>query len=49
MERGEIIIYRSQEGDLKVDVLIRDESVWLTQYQIAYLFQTDRSSVTKHI
>lgn len=49
MEKGEIIIYKSISGDIKIDVLMKDDSVWLNQYQIAELFQTDRTSITKHL
>jgi death-on-curing family protein len=46
--KGEITIYKDKEGpELKVQ--IQDQSVWLTQAQISELFQTDRSSITKHI
>jgi hypothetical protein len=50
MERkGEILIYQSPGGTTKVDVRLEDETVWLNQYQLAELFQTDRSSITRHI
>jgi len=47
--RGEILIYQSPGGITKIDVKLQDETVWLNQYQLADLFQTDRSSITKHI
>ena len=49
MKNGEILIYRSPQGNTKIDVRLQDETVWLNQYQIADLFQTDRTSITKHI
>ncbi len=49
MKNGELIIYRSPEGNTKIDVRLQDETIWLSQYQIADLFQTDRTSITKHI
>jgi hypothetical protein len=46
---GEIILYQSEDGKSTIDVHLKDETVWLTQKQIAELFETDRSVVTKHI
>ena len=48
-QKGEILIYQTPKGDTKIDVLIENETVWLTQEQIATLFQRDRSVITKHI
>lgn len=36
--QGEIIIYQSKSGDTKIDVRFVDETVWLTQQQMAELF-----------
>ncbi len=46
---GEVILYQSEDGEQSLDVHLRDETVWLTQKQIAALFATERSVVTKHI
>ncbi len=46
---GEILIYRTPKGNTKIDVRLQNETIWLNQYQIADLFQTDRTSITKHI
>lgn len=46
---SQFIIYTSSDGIVKIDVLFGGETVWLTQDQMAELFQTDRSSITKHI
>jgi hypothetical protein len=48
-ELGEIILYQSGDGSSAIDVYLKDETVWLTQKQIAELFETERSVVTKHI
>ena len=46
--KGEIVIYKAETGpELRVD--FHDDTVWLTQAEIAVLFDTDRSSITKHI
>ena len=46
---GEIIIYQSEDGLTNIEVKIEDETVWLTQQQMAELFQTSRTNVVEHI
>ena len=46
---AQIIIYRSDDGDIRIDVTLEDETVWLTQEQIAILFGKGRSTITEHI
>ena len=46
---GEIILYKSEDGSVKVDVLLQDETVWLTQNQISELFQKSTSTINEHI
>ncbi len=46
---SQILIYQSTEGNIKVDVHLEDETVWLTQAQMAQLFDKGRSTVTEHI
>lgn len=45
----EIVIYKSEDGVIKVDVLFADETVWLTIDQMAELFGKSRSTVNEHI
>lgn len=47
--KSEILIYQSPNGLTKVDVKLENDTVWLSQYQLADLFQTDRTSIVKHI
>ena len=47
--QGEIVIYQTDDGATKIDVRFVDETVWLTQQQMAELFQTSRSNVVEHI
>ncbi len=47
--QGEILIYQNQQGKIKLDVQLQDETVWLNQIQIAQLFGKARSTVTEHI
>jgi len=49
MKTGEIIIYQNPEGNVKIDVRLEDETVWLTQEQMALLFGKGRSTITEHI
>ena len=46
---SEILIYQSENGVTKVDVTFKDETVWLSQQQMAELFQTSRTNVVEHI
>ncbi len=48
-KQGEILIYQSQDGTIKVDVHLEDETVWLSQSQMAVLFGKDRSVISRHI
>ncbi len=45
----EIILYKSESGAIKVDVLFEEETVWLTQAQMAELFGKGRTTITGHI
>ena len=47
-ERGEIIMYQP-DSEVKLEVRLEDETVWLTQAQMAMLFQTTRNNITLHI
>ena len=46
---SEIIIYQTEDGRAKIDVRMEDQTVWLTQAQMAELFGRERSVITKHI
>ena len=48
-KHDEMVIYQSEDGAVKVDVLFEDETVWLSQQQMAMLFQKDRTVITRHI
>ncbi len=47
--QDEIVIYQSEDGNVKVDVLFQDETVWLSQEQMALLFGKGRTTITEHI
>jgi hypothetical protein len=48
MQKPEIIIYESADG-ATIEVSVDQDTVWLDQYQLADLFQTDRTSILRHI
>ena len=46
---NQIIIYQTEDGQTQIDVRMENETVWLTQAQMAELFETDRTSIVRHI
>ena len=48
-DKGNIVIYQTEDGNTKIDVRIEDETVWLTQQQMSELFQTSRTNIVEHI
>ena len=46
---SDFILYTSPDGEVRVDVLVNGETVWLTQKAIANLFDVDRTVITKHL
>lgn len=46
---SQIIIYQTESGRTKIEVRLEDETVWLTQEQMAKLFQVVKSTVREHI
>ncbi|MBI5022908.1 MAG: virulence RhuM family protein [Candidatus Magasanikbacteria bacterium] len=49
IKKGEVIIYQASKGEARVEVRLEKETVWLTHAQIALLFDTERSVITKHL
>ena len=49
MSTGAILIYQNSEGDIKLDVRLEDETVWLTIDQMGSLFGKSRATVNEHI
>lgn len=47
--RGNIVIYQTKDGKTSIDVKLEDETVWLTQAQMAELFQKDRTVIGRYI
>lgn len=48
-ENGNIIIYQTEDGLTKLDVQLHDETVWLSQQQMAELFHSSRTNIVEHI
>lgn len=46
---NQIVIYQTEDGQTQVDVRLENDTVWLTQAQMAELFETDRTSIVRHI
>ena len=49
MNTSEILIYEEKNGNIKIDVILEDETVWLSQEQMALLFGKGRSTISEHI
>ncbi|HNN06583.1 MAG TPA: virulence RhuM family protein [Leptospiraceae bacterium] len=49
MNTGEILIYQNKDGNLKIDVLLEEDTVWLSQKQMAELYQTTKQNISLHI
>ncbi|WP_207761796.1 hypothetical protein [Aliarcobacter cryaerophilus] len=46
---SEILIYQNENGNIKVDVMIEDGSIWLSQAQICEVFGKAKSTISEHI
>lgn len=46
---SDILIYQNQDGNIKIDVRLQEETVWLTQDQMATLFGKAKSTINEHI
>lgn len=49
LPKGEVLVYQTEDGRIKLDVRLEDETVWLTQQLIAELFQTTVPNISMHI
>jgi hypothetical protein len=49
MNKSEIILYKTQNSDIIIDVLVDNETVWLNRQQMAFLFDRDIKTIGKHI
>lgn len=49
MDKGQILLYQSADGDSKIEVRLENDTVWLTADQMAELFQRNKSTISRHI
>lgn len=49
MKTGEILLYKTPADNIRVEVLLQDETVWLSQEQMAMLFGKSKSTINGHI
>ena len=47
--KGQFIVYKAEDGTVKIDVKLSDETVWLTQQLMAELFQTTKQNISLHV
>lgn len=47
--RGQFLVYQAEDGSMKLEVRLEDETVWLTQQLMAELFQTTKQNISQHI
>lgn len=47
--KGEIVIYKTSDGASSIDVKLEDETVWLTLSQMSFLFDRDKSVISRHL
>ena len=48
-DTSEIVLYQTEDGKIKIDTVFQDETIWLTQAQMAELFDVKRPAITKHL
>ena len=46
---NEVLLYTTPNGDVKVEIYLQNETIWLTQQKIADLFGVQRPAITKHL
>ncbi len=49
MNHSDILIYQASDGNIKIDVRLKEESVWLTQAHLCELFQKSKATISEHI
>ena len=48
-EQNNLLIYKDKNGDIVVDAIYKDETLWLTQKGMSKVFDVDRTVITKHL
>ena len=47
--KGNILLYQTEDGQTKIEVMLANDTVWLTVDQMAELFQRNKSTISRHI
>jgi len=47
--KSQFLVYQAEDGQIKLDVRLEDETVWLTQTMMADLFQTTQQNISQHL
>ena len=47
--QGELLFYTSKDGQVKMEIRVEDESIWMSQQMMAELFQTTKQNISLHI
>ena len=48
MDKGQIILYQTPDGESKIEVRLENDAVWLSADQMAELFQRNKSTISRH-
>jgi len=46
---GQILLYQTETGDIRIETRLQDETIWLTQPLMAELYQTTQQNISQHI
>ncbi len=49
MKESEFLLYKTETGNINVDVILKDETIWVTQKSMSKIFNVDRTVITKHL
>ena len=49
MDSSQLILYQTEDGETQIKVIMQDETIWLTQKEMADLFQRDQSVISRHV
>ena len=49
MTESEIVLYRTEDGQIKINTVFQDETIWLTQAKMADLFDVNVPAISKHL
>ena len=48
-QKGEIVIYTSEDGSISLDTKLKNDTIWLTQDMIVKLFDSSKANISEHI